>query len=66
MNSVELLNELLRRELPVGGWSFSGSPQVSLETTCLANFSVLAERPFSAQYVVRLLLRAQLSDGSWP
>jgi hypothetical protein len=66
MNDVDLLRELCRRELPGGGWSFSGSPQVSLETTCLANFSVLAERPFSAPYVVRPLLRAQLSDGGWP
>jgi hypothetical protein len=45
MNDVTLLKELHRRELPGAGWSFFGSPQVSLEATCLANFSVLAERP---------------------
>ena len=66
MNDVTLLKELRRRELPGVGWSFFGSPQVSLEATCLANFSVLAERPSAAPHVVRPLLRAQLSDGSWP
>src|SRR5580658_10758115 len=66
MNHVELLNELRRRELPGGGWSFFGSPQMSLEATCLATFSVLAERPLASQKVVRPLLRAQLSNGSWP
>jgi hypothetical protein len=66
MNNVDLLKELRRRELPGGGWSFSGSPQVSLETTCLATFSLLAERLSAAPQVIRPLLRAQLSDGSWP
>jgi len=66
MNHVELLNELRRRELPSGGWSFSGSRQMSLETTCLATFSVLAEQPLATPHVVRPLLRAQRSDGSWP
>jgi hypothetical protein len=66
MNDVDLLKELHRRELPGVGWSSFGSPQVSLEATCLANFSVLAERPSAATQVVRPLLSAQLSDGSWP
>ena len=63
---VGLLKELHRRELPGGGWSFFGSHQVSLEATCLASFSVLAEQPSSPPHVVRPLLHAQLSDGSWP
>ena len=66
MDYVGPLKELHRRELPGGGWSFSDSSQMNLETTCLATFSVLAERPSSAPHVVRLLLRAQLPDGSWP
>jgi hypothetical protein len=66
MNHVELLNELRRCELPGEGWSFSGSPQMSLEATCLATFSVLAEQPLATPQVVRPLLRAQRSDGSWP
>jgi hypothetical protein len=61
-----LVDELRRRELPGGGWSFSGSPQMSLEATCLAIFSVLAEQPWATSQVVRPLLRAQLPDGSWP
>ena len=66
MDHVGLIQELHRRELPDGGWSFSGSSQMSLETTCLASFSVLAEQPSSVPHVVRPLLHAQLSDGSWP
>ena len=66
MDHVGLIQELHRRELPDRGWSFSGSSQMSLETTCLASFSVLAEQPSSAPHVVWPLLHAQLSDGSWP
>jgi hypothetical protein len=66
MNYLELFDELRRRELPGGGWSFFGSPQMSLEATCLAAFSVLAEFPLARPQVVRPLLRAQLSNGSWP
>ncbi len=66
MNYVDLFQELHSRELPRGGWSFSSSPQMSLEATCLASFSALAERPSSAPHVVEPLLHAQLSDGSWP
>jgi hypothetical protein len=66
MNHVDLLNELRRRELPGGGWSFSGSAQMSLAATCLAAFSVLTEWPLATPKVVRPLLRAQMSDGSWP
>lgn len=39
---------------------------MSLEATCLAAFSVLAEQPLATPQVLRPLLRAQLSDGSWP
>src|SRR5580704_14473941 len=66
MDHVGLIQELHRRELPDGGWSFSGSSQMSLETTCLATFSVLAEQPSAAPHVVRPLLNAQFSGGSWP
>jgi hypothetical protein len=66
MNHVDLFNELRRRELPGGGLSFFGSPQMSLEATCLAAFSVLAERPLASPQVVRPVLRAQLANGSWP
>jgi hypothetical protein len=39
---------------------------MSLEATCLAIFSALAEQPSSAPQVVRPLLHAQFTDGSWP
>lgn len=66
MDYLGLQKELHRRELSGGGWSFSGPRQMSLEATCLASFSVLAEQPSSAPDVVQPLLRAQLFDGSWP
>jgi hypothetical protein len=66
MNHVDLFQEVHSRELAGGGWSSSGSPQMSLEATCLAIFSALAEQPSSAPQVVRPLLHAQFTDGSWP
>lgn len=66
VNHVDLLDELRRRELPSGGWSFFGSPQMSLEATCLAAFSLLDERPMASPQIIRPLLQAQLSNGSWP
>jgi hypothetical protein len=66
MDYVGLLQELHRRQSPGGGWSFSGSSQVSIEPTCLATFSALADRPSSSEEVVWPILGAQLSDGSWP
>jgi hypothetical protein len=66
MDYLDLQKELHRRELSGGGWSFSGPRQMSLEATCLASLSVLAERPSSAPDVVMPLLHAQFSDGSWP
>jgi len=66
MDYLGLQKELHRRELSGGGWSFSGPRQMSLEATCLASFSMLAEQPYSGAHVVRPLLHAQFSGGSWP
>src|ERR1700747_565008 len=66
MSNADLLEELRGRELRGGGWSFLGSPQVSLEATPLAILCLLAERPSEAPRLAKLLSRAQLADGSWP
>jgi hypothetical protein len=66
MGDLNLLEELEFRELPGGGWSFFGSPQVSLEATCLASLYLLGQRPSQAPQISQLLLRQQLPDGSWP
>jgi hypothetical protein len=66
MSNSDLLEELRGRELRGGGWSFFGSRQVSLEATSLATLCLLAERPFEALRLAKLLSGVQLADGSWP
>jgi hypothetical protein len=66
MSNSDLLEELRSRELRGGGWSFFGSPQVSLEVTSLASLCLLAERPAEALRLGKLLPGVQLADGSWP
>ena len=66
MSNSDLLEELRGRELRGGGWSFFGSRQVSLEATSLATLCLLAERPFEALWLAKLLSGVQLADGSWP
>ena len=66
MRDPNLLEELRGRELRGGGWSFFGSRQVSLEATSLAALCLLAERPFEALRLGKLLSGVQLADGSWP
>src|SRR5579864_8406838 len=66
MRNSDLLEELRGRELRGEGWSFFGSRQVSLEATSLAILCLLAETPFEALRLAKLLSRVQLADGSWP
>src|SRR5580692_3750538 len=66
MSNSDLLEELRGRELRRGGWSFFGSRQVSLEATSLASLCLLAERPFEALRLGKLLSDVQLADGGWP
>jgi hypothetical protein len=59
MPTISKLDEnLIRRQLSSGGWSFLGSRQVSVEATCLA---VLA-----GGFESERLLGLQRRDGSWP
>ena len=63
MDSWTIAIELTRRELPQGGWSFTGSAQASIEATCLAG---LALANISASRAGQFLLHAQRRDGAWP
>ena len=63
MGSWTIAIELTRRELPQGGWSFTGSAQASIEATCLAG---LALANINASRAGQFLLHAQRRDGAWP
>jgi squalene cyclase len=66
MRGRELVQELSRRELPQGGWSFGNSRQPSVEATTLAILALAAEFPEVPAHSVRFLLSVQRGDGSWP
>ena len=56
--------ELTRRQLARGGWSYFDSNQVSIEPTCLAMLAL--NRHMGSHREVQKLLEWQNSDGSWP
>src|SRR5206468_5397051 len=61
-----LLDELVRRQLPSGGWAASTlSKQAALEPSCLAALA-LGLRSDSAHRVQDFLVRVQNPNGSWP
>src|SRR6266700_2490778 len=61
-----LLDELMRRQLPSGGWAASTlSKQAALEPACLAALA-LGLRSDAAHPVQDFLLRVQNPNGSWP
>jgi len=61
-----LLRNLATRQLPSGGWSYFESPQASLEATCLAALVLASATEGGTGSVMRLLLKWQFPDGSWP
>jgi hypothetical protein len=56
--------ELARRQLARGGWSYFDSNQVGIEPTCLAMLAL--SRHTGSHREVQKLLEWQNSDGSWP
>jgi hypothetical protein len=56
--------ELARRQLARGGWSYFDSNQVGIEPTCLAMLAL--NRHTGSHREVQKLLEWQNSDGSWP
>lgn len=64
--SKSVIEELVRRSLKSGGWSFLEQPQASVEATCLAALALSQERPEVAGAAIRFLLSHQQRNGGWP
>ena len=58
--------ELARRQLPSGGWSYRGQLQISIESTCLAAVALIGVDQSKSQHALRELLQTQLPNGAWP
>jgi hypothetical protein len=61
-----LARVLMNRQLPSGGWSFTGSRQASGEATCLAGLALAWITPANTSSAIQFLLNSQLTDGGWP
>jgi hypothetical protein len=57
---------LLKRQLPLGGWSFLGSRQSSVEATSLAVLALGLDAEDARRSGLVHLREAQRPDGSWP
>jgi hypothetical protein len=63
----DLSAELVRRQLPCGGWSaLVSSPQPTLEPTCYSLLAVGSQATDSRERAQAFLLREQNPNGSWP
>lgn len=58
--------ELAKRQLDSGGWSYLGSSQVSIESTCLGGLALIGLDQSTCANALACLFRAQLSNGGWP
>jgi hypothetical protein len=63
---VKLLDLLLERQLPSGGWSFGDSRQAATEPTCLATLAISNDQMREKERATALLIRSQRADGGWP
>src|SRR5579862_7203532 len=66
MDRRDLRRELHLRQRLGGGWSFTGSQQISIESTCMAALALADETQASTGVSTEFLLKSQLADGSWP
>lgn len=63
----DLSVELIRRQLPCGGWpALASSAQAALEPTCYSLLALGAEATGIRDRAYGFLLRAQNANGSWP
>ena len=71
MNTCRVLgglrSELVRRQLPCGGWAaLSSATQPALEPTCYAALALETESAQALESAQDFLLRVQNANGSWP
>ncbi len=67
MGLSDLSAELIRRQLPCGGWSaLVSSVQPALEPTCYSLLAVGSQATDVRERAHSFLLRAQNPNGSWP
>jgi len=63
----EILQELTRRQLPHGGWSYHlASRQASLEPTCLSLLALRSNESEAENRGLRFVISMQNPNGSWP
>lgn len=64
---TDLLEDLRRRQLPSGGWSYRRDVrQASLEPTCLALLALKTSRGTAWRRGLQFLREMQNPDGAWP
>ena len=67
MGHSDLSAELIRRQLPCGGWSaLVSSAQTALEPTCYSLLAVGSQATGVRERAHSFLLRTQNPNGSWP
>lgn len=64
--SARLAQLLASRQLRSGGWSFTGSQQESIETTCLGDMALAWVGQPGTSLAIRFMLGSQRTDGGWP
>lgn len=63
----EILQELTRRQLPHGGWSYHpASRQANLEATCLSLLALRSTETEAENRGLRFVVSMQNPNGSWP
>src|SRR6266481_3888733 len=63
----EILQDLTRRQLPHGGWSYHlASRQASLEPTCLSLLALRSNESEAENRGLRFVIIMQNPNGSWP
>ena len=66
MMPSQIAQNLAKRQLASGGWSYAGSQQASIEATCLSALGLALADEASAALAIRFLTNSQLTDGGWP
>jgi hypothetical protein len=63
---ASLYQELVKRQLAPGGWSYLGSPQISIEATCLGALALAGLDEVRSSRALQCICLHQLRNGGWP